>query len=129
MNIFEKESSRSKVKQIVILSASLLIGLIFYQLVGFFKNLLDLTEVIPHLEEGRIALSIFLGFTTFILSYRVKIISKTLEMWFDEYSKILFPPGSESFKQSLIILVGVVLVGFLLGLFDVMSQWALSFIK
>ena len=47
---------------------------------------------------------------------------------YQEAIKVVWPDKNETVKHTIIIMIGVTIMGFVLGVFDVISTWLLSLI-
>jgi preprotein translocase SecE subunit len=127
--MLQTQESKKNFKQFLIFFSSIISYFVVYFFFTTFENIFDLTSQIPHLQEMKIAVAFIISFGLFIFFFRNTFVQKKLSSWIEEYGKIVFPSPTEAFKQSIIILIAVIIIGFLLGLFDFLSQKILSFIK
>lgn len=127
--MLQTQESKKNFKQFLIFFSSIITYFIVYFFFTTFENIFDLGSQVPYLQEIKVATAAIIALGLFIFLFRNSFVQQKLSSWIEEYGKIVFSSPKESFKQSIIILIAVVIVGFLLGLFDFLSQKILSFIK
>lgn len=127
--MLQTQESKKNFKQFLIFFSSIISYFIVYFFFTTFENIFDLNSQIAYLQEIKIGISVIIALSLFIFLFRNSFVQQKLSSWIEEYGKIVFSSPKESFKQSVIILIAVVIIGFLLGLFDFLSQQVLSFIK
>lgn len=74
------------------------------------------------------AISVLAGFSVFVYVMKNEKTSTFLSEVYHEAIKVIWPDKNDTVKQTIIIMIGVTIMGFVLGVFDVGASWLLSLI-
>lgn len=72
--------------------------------------------------------SVLVGFGVFVYIMKNQKTSTFLTEVYAEAIKVIWPDKTDTNKQTIIIMIGVTIVGFILGFFDIGASWLLSLI-
>ena len=102
-----------------------------YVLIRFFLQLGEWFELESKVNNfGAITqvLAVLISGGVFMYIMRNPITSTFLKEVYQEAVKVVWPDKNETVKHTIIIMIGVTIVGFLLGVFDWVSKWLLGMI-
>lgn len=108
---------------------ALVCALIVFLMVRFFAQMNEWFELEVKISNYTLitqVIAVLLGVGCFIYSIKNKKIMQYLGESFSEMEKVVFPDRSETFKQSIQIIIVVTIVGFFLSLFDFGAGYLLS---
>ncbi len=100
-----------------------------YILIRFFKQVGEWFELEAKLGSFGLAtqiLSVIISIGTFIYILKNERTSSFLKEGFNEVVKVIFPDKNETLSMTWKVMILVLICGFILGLFDYLSAWALS---
>jgi preprotein translocase subunit SecE len=103
-----------------------------YVLISFFATLgewFELESKISNFMAISQALSVVIAIGVFAYIMRTPKTSDFLSEVYQEAVKVIWPDKNETVKHTIAIMIGVTIVGFLLGLFDIGASWLLSLIS
>lgn len=103
-----------------------------YVLMSFFETLGDWFELESKLGNFNAiiqVLSVVIAAGIFFYIMKNKKTSTYLEDVWNESVKVVWPDRSATGRHTIGIMIGVTIVGFILGIFDIASAWALSLIN
>lgn len=102
-----------------------------YVINSFFAQLSEWFELeakiknFTYLAQG---LSVLIGFAVFVYIMKNEKTSTFLDEVYHEAIKVIWPDKNDTVKQTIVIMIGVTIVGFILGIFDIGASWLLSLI-
>lgn len=103
-----------------------------YVLMSFFETLgewFELESKIANFNAVIQVLSVLIAGGVFFYIMKNKKTSTYLEEVWNEIVKVIWPDRSATGRHTIGIMIGVGIVGFILGIFDFVSAWALSLIN
>ena len=128
MSLSKKDDGRKWVQS----SVAALCLILVYILISFFSQMGEwfaLESKIPYFLMGSQILAVLIAFGVFVFINKHKETSTFLSDVYEEASKVVWPNRIETNKHTIVIMIGVTIVGFLLGIFDLVSTWLLSLIR
>lgn len=105
--------------------------LVAYIMMSFFAQLgewFELESKIPNFTAIAQVVGAMIGLGTFIYIMKTDKTSNFLYEVYNEILKVVWPGKEDTNKQTIVIMIGVTIIGFILGFFDVTATWALSLI-
>lgn len=105
--------------------------IVAYIMMSFFAQLgewFELESKISNFNAIAQVLGGLIGLGTFIYIMKNDKTSSFLYEVYSEVLKVVWPGKEDTNKQTIVIMIGVTIVGFILGFFDVSATWALSLI-
>lgn len=113
-------------------SVAVVCMLLGYILISFFETLGDWFELeskIPSFVATSQVLSVLIALGVFVYLMKNPKISSFLAEVYQETVKVVWPNKNETVRHTIGIMIGVTVVGFILGLFDITATWLLSLIN
>lgn len=105
--------------------------LVAYIMMSFFAQLgewFELESKIANFTAMAQVVGAVIGLGTFIYIMKNEKTSNFLYEVYNEILKVVWPGKDDTNKQTIVIMIGVTIIGFILGFFDVTATWALSLI-
>lgn len=102
-----------------------------YVLMSFFETLSEWFELEAKVSSYTAisqALSVLIALGVFAYVMKTPKIANFLSDVYQEAIKVIWPDKNETVKHTIIIMIGVTIMGFVLGLFDLIASWLLSLI-
>lgn len=106
--------------------------LLGYILISFFETLGDWFELeakVPNFTASSQVLAVLVALGVFIYIMKNPKISGFLTEVYQETVKVVWPNKNETVRHTIVIMIGVTIVGFILGFFDFTATWLLSLIN
>ncbi len=128
MSLASKDDGKKWIQSSVAITCMIL----GYILISFFRQLGEwfaLESKIAFFPVGSQLLAVLISFGVFIYVIKNNQTSTFLAEVYEEASKVVWPNRIETNKHTIVIMIGVTIVGFILGLFDLVSTWLLSLIR
>jgi preprotein translocase subunit SecE len=113
-------------------SVAILCMITGYVLMSFFETLGDWFELEAKISSFNAIiqiLSVDIAAVVFFYIMKNKKTSTHLSEVYQEAVKVVWPDKSATVRHTIGIMIGVTIVGFILGVFDIVSAWALSLIN
>ena len=113
-------------------SVAVVCMLLGYILISFFETLGDWFELeskIPSFVATSQVLSVLIALGVFVYLMKNPKISSFLTEVYQETVKVVWPNKNETVRHTIGIMIGVTVVGFILGVFDLTATWLLSLIN
>lgn len=107
---------------------SMLVAYIMMSLFAQLGEWFELESKIANFTAIVQILGAVLGLGTFIYIMKNEKTSSFLYEVYNEILKVVWPGKEDTNKQTIVIMIGVTIIGFILGFFDVTATWALSLI-
>jgi preprotein translocase subunit SecE len=108
---------------------SIITGIVFIMLIDQLNTWFEIEALLPFnfkiLSQGT---GVLVGLSTFIAILKYPSSSTYVEEIFQEVIKVVWPEKNQTVRMTVGIIIGIVIVGCLLGLFDVISSRILSYI-
>lgn len=123
------DQSGQKWVQVAIALVSVLLGYIFYTFINQINVWFTLESFIPKFSFVSQAVSILVAVISFVVIYKNDKAMSYLSDVYSECLKIVFPDKEITNKQTIIVIIGVTVIGFVLGMFDWLGATILSFLK
>ena len=125
MSLTVKEDGKKWIQAGVAITCMIL----FYVLASFFETLSEWFELESKIQGFKfasqaVAVLISAGVFTYII--KSPKTSSFLAEVFQEAIKVVWPDKNETVKHTIVIMIGVTIIGFILGLFDITASWLLS---
>ncbi|MFP5490396.1 MAG: preprotein translocase subunit SecE [Bacteriovoracia bacterium] len=116
------------------IQASLAVTCIFvgYIIISFFETMSEwfaLEAKVPYYFVITQALGVVVGLTTYIAILRNPISSEFLANVYQELIKVVWPDRSQTWKYTVLIMIGVTIMGFVFGFFDFGANFLLGLIN
>ncbi len=108
--------------------AAALIAFIMMSFIGQLSEWFELEAKIKYYHFFSQAVSVLIGLGFFIYIVKNPKTSSFLDETYSEVLKVVFPDRNGTVRQSIGIIIGLTIVGFLLGLIDFSISKILSFI-
>jgi len=127
MSLAHKEDGRKWIQTSVALTC-MVVG---YVLISFFETLSEwfaLESKISNFTAISQGISVLVSLGIFIYIMKTPKTSNFLAEVYQEAIKVVWPDKNETVKHTIIIMIGVTIVGFVLGIFDIGASWLLSLI-
>ena len=127
MSLATKDNGKKWIQASVAVTCILLgyvINSFFVQLSEWF----ELESKINNFIYMAQAISVLVGFGVFVYIMKNEKTSNFLNDVYAEALKVIWPDKNDTVKQTIIIMIGVTIVGFILGVFDIGASWLLSLI-
>lgn len=105
--------------------------IVAYVMMSFFAQLgewFELESKISNFNAIAQVLGGIIGLGTFIYIMKNDKTSSFLNEVYSEILKVVWPGKEDTNKQTIVIMIGVTIIGFILGFFDVSATWALSLV-
>jgi preprotein translocase subunit SecE len=102
-----------------------------YVLMSFFSTLsewFELESKVTNYNAISQAVSVLIAFGVFVYIMKTPKTSNFLSEVYQEAIKVVWPDKNETVKHTIVIMIGVTIIGFLLGFFDLGASWLLSLI-
>ena len=102
-----------------------------YVLMSFFATLgewFELESKVSNFVAISQAISVVIAFGVFAYIMRTPKTANFLSEVYQEAVKVVWPDKNETVKHTIVIMIGVGIIGFLLGFFDLGASWLLSLI-
>lgn len=113
-------------------SVALLCMTVGYVFIRFFAQLgewFELESKVPNFLLISNVVSVLIGAGVFFYIMSNKVTSEFLKEVYAEAVKVVWPDKNETVKHTVIIMIGVTIVGFILWIFDYLGTWFLSLIQ
>lgn len=127
MSLTHKEDGKKWIQTTVAITC-MLAG---YVLMSFFETLSEWFELESKISSYTAisqALSVLIALGVFAYIMKTPKIANFLSDVYQEAIKVIWPDKNETVKHTIIIMIGVTIMGFVLGLFDLIASWLLSLI-
>lgn len=127
MSLATKDNSKKWIQASVAVTCILtgyVINSFFVQLSEWF----ELETMIKNFTYVAQGLSVLIGFSVFVYIMKNEKTSTFLNDVYHEAIKVVWPDRNDTVKQTIVIMIGVTIVGFILGIFDITATWLLSLI-
>lgn len=127
MSLATKDNSKKWIQASVAITCILLgyvVNSFFVQLSEWF----ELETMINNFTYVAQGLAVLIGFSVFVYIMKNEKTSTFLNDVYHEAIKVIWPDKNDTVKQTIVIMIGVTIVGFILGLFDITATWLLSLI-
>jgi preprotein translocase subunit SecE len=116
------------------IQASLALTCIFlgYVVVSFLEKMAEwflLEAKIPYFYGISQAVGVLTGLIAYIMILRNPISSTFLDDVFEETLKVVWPDRNQTWKYTVLIMIGVTIMGFIFGFFDFGAVYLLSLIN
>ncbi|MBY0517712.1 MAG: preprotein translocase subunit SecE [Bacteriovoracaceae bacterium] len=116
------------------IQASLALTCIFlgYVVVSFLEKMAEwflLEAKIPYFYGISQGIGVLAGLITYIMILRNPISSTFLDDVFEETLKVVWPDRNQTWKYTVLIMIGVTIMGFIFGFFDFGAVYLLSLIN
>lgn len=106
--------------------------LLGFVLISFFTQLgewFDLESKVKNYQLIHNVVSVLLSIGVFAYIMKNDVTRSFLEEVYTEGTKVVWPDKNETVKHTFVIMIGVTIVGYLLWVFDLISNWALMAIR
>lgn len=127
MSLATKDNGKKWIQASVAVTCILLgyvVNSFFVQLSEWFE-LETKVKNFTYVAQG---LSVLIGFSVFVYIMKNEKTSTFLSEVYHEAIKVIWPDKTDTNKQTIVIMIGVTIVGFILGFFDIGASWLLSLI-
>jgi preprotein translocase SecE subunit len=127
MSLATKDNGKKWIQASVAVTCILLgyvVNSFFVQLSEWF----ELETKINNFAYVAQGVSVLVGFGVFVYIMKNQKTSTFLTEVYAEAIKVIWPDKTDTNKQTIIIMIGVTIVGFILGFFDIGASWLLSLI-
>ena len=127
MSLATKDNSKKWIQASVAITCILLgyvMNAFFVQLSEWFELEAKVNNFI-YISQG---LSVFIAFGVFVYIMKNEKTSSFLNEVYHEALKVIWPDKNDTVKQTIVIMIGVTIIGFVLGLFDIGASWLLKLI-
>ena len=127
MSLAHKEDGRKWIQTTVAISC-MIVG---YVLMSFFETLsewFELESKIGSYTAISQAVSVLIALGVFTYIMRTPKTANFLSDVYQEAVKVVWPDKNDTVKHTIIIMIGVTIMGFILGVFDIGASWLLSLI-
>lgn len=127
MSLVAKDNGKKWIQASVAITC-LLLG---YVVNSFFVQLSEWFELEAKINNFMFisqGASVVIAFGVFVYLMKNHKTSTFLDAVYHEAIKVVWPDKNETVKQTIIIMIGVTIMGFVLGLFDIGASWLLSLI-
>lgn len=127
MSLATKDNGKKWIQASVAVTCILLgyvVNSFFVQLSEWFE-LETKVKNFTYVAQG---LSVLIGFSVFVYIMKNEKTSTFLNEVYHEAIKVIWPDKTDTNKQTIVIMIGVTIVGFILGFFDIGASWLLSLI-
>tara|TARA_B100000497_G_C7488644_1_gene299306 strand:- start:139 stop:525 length:387 start_codon:yes stop_codon:yes gene_type:complete len=127
MSLATKDNSKKWIQASVAITCILLgyvVNSFFVQMSEWF----ELETMIKNFTYVAQGLAVLIGFSVFVYIMKNEKTSTFLNDVYHEAIKVIWPDKNDTVKQTIVIMIGVTIVGFILGLFDITATWLLSLI-
>jgi preprotein translocase subunit SecE len=127
MSLATKDSGKKWIQASVAVTCILLgyvVNSFFVQMSEWF----ELETKINNFTYVAQGVSVLIGFAVFVYIMKNEKTSTFLNEVYAEAIKVIWPDKTDTNKQTIIIMIGVTIVGFILGFFDIGASWLLSLI-
>ncbi len=116
------------------IQATLALSCIFlgYIVVSFFEKMAEwfvLESKIPYFYAITQALGVVVGLSTYIIILRNPKSSSFLDDVFQELIKVVWPDRNQTWKYTVLIMIGVTIMGFVFGFFDFGANFLLGLVN
>lgn len=105
--------------------------LVAYIMMSFFAQLGEWFELESKISSFTVLAQVvggIIGLGAFIYIMKNEKTSSFLYEVYNEILKVVWPGKEDTNKQTIVIMIGVTIIGFILGFFDFSATWALGFI-
>ncbi len=104
----------------------IILGYVLIQFFGQLNEWFELESKMTYFVASSQGLAVLIALGVFVYIMKDQKISTFLADVYQETIKVVWPDKNETVKHTVIIMIGVTIVGFLLGLFDIGASWLLS---
>jgi len=122
-------STNTDGKKLIQTSIAILCIILGYVLIQFFGQLnewFELESKVSYFVASSQGLAVLISLGVFVFIMKDPKISTFLSDVYQETIKVVWPDKNDTVKHTVIIIIGITIVGFLLGLFDIGASWLLS---
>lgn len=105
---------------------------IAYVCMSFFETLsewFDLESKVPHFGLGYQVFSVAIALGVFAYIMKTPKTADFLQEVYHEVIKVVWPDKVQTNRQTIVIMIGVAIVGFILGFFDAVANYLLGLIR
>lgn len=127
MSLAHKEDGKKWIQT----SVAVVCMLAGYVFISFFETIgewFELESKVSSYMAISQAVSVLAALGIFTYLMKTPKIANFLADVYQEAIKVVWPDKNETVKHTIIIMIGVTIMGFVLGVFDVISTWLLSLI-
>ncbi|MFA5583865.1 MAG: preprotein translocase subunit SecE [Bacteriovoracaceae bacterium] len=125
-------ASNNEGKKWIQTSVALLCILLGYVLVNFFEKLGEwfvLESVIPYYYVITQVLSVIAGLVVYVVIMVNPKSSEFLSLVYQEMMKVVWPDKNQTWKHTIVIMIGVTIMGFIFGFFDFGANFLLGLVN
>lgn len=125
-------ASNSEGKKWIQTSVALVSILLGYVLINFFEKMGEwfvLESVIPYYHAISQAVSVIIGLITYIVIMVNPKTSEFLSLVYQEMMKVVWPDRNQTWKHTVVIMIGVTIMGFIFGMFDFGANFLLGLVN
>jgi preprotein translocase subunit SecE len=127
MSLAAKDNSKKWIQASVAISCIILgyvVNSFLSQIGEWFEFEAKINNYI-YLAQG---FSVLTAFSVFVYIMKNQKTSTFLNDVYHEALKVIWPDRNDTVKQTIVIMIGVTIVGFVLGLIDILASWLLSLV-
>ena len=127
MSLVNKEDGKKWIQTSVAITC-MIVG---YVLISFFQTLsewFELESKVANFVALSQAVSVVIALAIFVYIMKTPKTANFLSEVYQEAIKVVWPDKNETVKHTIVIMIGVTIIGFLLGFFDIGATWLLSLI-
>ncbi len=127
MSLANKEDGKKWIQTSVAITC-MIVG---YVLISFFETLsewFELESKVTNFVAISQAVSVLIAFAVFVYIMKTPKTANFLSEVYQEAVKVVWPDKNETVRHTIVIMIGVTIIGFLLGFFDLGASWLLSLI-
>lgn len=127
MSLAHKEDGKKWI-QTSVAATCMVLG---YVLISFFETMsewFELESKMANFTAVSQGVSVLIALGVFVYIMKTPKIADFLADVYQEAVKVVWPDKNETVKHTIIIIIGVTIIGFVLGLFDISASWLLSLI-
>jgi len=125
-------ASNNEGKKWIQTSVALLCILLGYVLVNFFEKLGEwfiLESVIPYYYVITQVVSVISALAVYVVIMVNPISSEFLSLVYQELMKVVWPDKNQTWKHTIVIMIGVTIMGFIFGFFDFGANFLLGLVN
>jgi preprotein translocase SecE subunit len=123
-NSFIKDNGL-KIKQAFFAIFALAVAVGFYRILSFCIDTYQLGATIPYAKYIAQLLSVIAFAMVYMLTYKHKELTLYISEVIEELPKIIYPSTDTTTKQTIIVMIGVAIMGIFLGIVDWITTWIL----
>ena len=128
MSLTTKDDGKKWIQTSVAISCLVLV----YILISFFNQMGEWFELESKISQYMVLtqiVSVMISLGVFIYIMKNEQTSTFLKDVYSESLKVVWPDKNETVKHTIGIMIGVTIVGFILGIFDIGATWLLGVIQ